>query len=100
MLYLQILPIGDTGAATKREMIETILGWMPQPAQLPADLSEVLDGGVASYGAGVAQRDRYVKYLCRFAVAWKEAPEATRTSALADPWSFREFVYEEVGGPR
>src|SRR5207249_283984 len=66
---------------------------------LPADLSEALDGGVASYGAGMAQRDRYVKYLARFAVAWKDASESRRGAALADPWNFRDFVYEEVGGP-
>lgn len=44
-LFIELLPIGDTGASKKREVVEAILNWMPDPADLPADLSGVLDGG-------------------------------------------------------
>jgi MoxR-like ATPase len=95
-LFIELLPIGDTGASKKRDVVAAILSWMPDPAALPADLSGVLDGGVASYGPGKAQRDRYVKYLVRFSVAWKEVSDADRETALSDPWRFREFVYDNV----
>jgi hypothetical protein len=96
ILFIELLPIGDTGAAKKREVVEEILGWMPEPVALPPDLIRVLDFGVASYGPGKAQRDRYVKYLVRFAVAWKQAPEDERRAALDDAWIFRDFVYRHV----
>lgn len=37
-----------------------------------------------------------MKYLVRFSVAWKEASDADRETALSDPWRFREFVYDKV----
>lgn len=99
LLYVQLLPIADTGGETKRKIVRTILGWMAQPVALPEDLSQALDFGVAHYGAGMAQRDRYVKFLGRFVVAWKETSSEHRMAALSDPWAFRQFVYDEVGGP-
>ena len=98
LLYVQLLPIGDTGAELKRQLVQSVLGWMARPISVPDDLLRALDGGVAHYGAGNMQRDRYVKYFVRFAVAWTELAADERLRLVDDPWAFRDFVHG-LGGP-
>jgi 5-methylcytosine-specific restriction protein B len=98
LLYVHSLPIVNTGEEAKRALIEAPLEWMSERVALPADLIEPLRTGVANFGAGLAQRDRYVKYFVRFVQAWKERGSGDRERLLAQPSSFREFVHS-LGGP-
>ena len=93
LVYVLSLSISNVGVEAKRELVEAVLGRMSRPVPLPDELSHALDGGVASYGAGITRRDRYVKYFIRFASAWKELDESEQSSLLDDPWEFWKFVH-------
>src|SRR5204863_895928 len=69
-----------------------------EPLTVPESLWEPFDGGVANYGAGLAQRDRYMKYLVTFAREWAHLDDLERGRLLDDPWQFRAFVHG-LGGP-
>jgi len=97
LLYIHILPVADTGATAKRNLVETILGWMRAPVPISPELIQPLSGGVASYGSGNMQRDRYVKWLVRFVLTLKEADPETRARVLSDPWEFRAFAHSLEG---
>jgi hypothetical protein len=96
MLYMQALPISNMRLATKQSQIEQILGWMVEPATIPDDLVPPLDGGVADFGAGLAQRPTYVRYLLLVIKALKAEDEAARAAILGEPWRFRAFIDEAV----
>jgi 5-methylcytosine-specific restriction protein B len=98
LLYVYFLPISNVGASGKRHVIDAVLGWMTEAVSLPDDLAAVLDGGVANYGAGLVQRDRYIKYFIRFALHWKELQPSEQEKLVEDPWVFRDFVHG-LGGP-
>jgi len=94
LLYMHVLTVSNSTPATKRALIEPVLSWMQEPVLFPDELAAPFVEGVANYGAGLAQRDRFVKYFVRFVVAWKALPQERVTALLADPWEFRDFVHE------
>jgi 5-methylcytosine-specific restriction enzyme B len=98
LLYVHSLPIVNTGPDAKRTLIEAPLGWMAAAVSIPDDLITPLTGGVANFGAGLAQRDRYMRYFVQFVQAWKAQDRAENNRLLADPSSFREFLHN-LGGP-
>jgi 5-methylcytosine-specific restriction enzyme B len=98
LLYIHSLPITNTGLDAKLTLIGAPLGWMTAPVAIPDDLVAPLTGGVANFGAGIAQRDRYVRYFVRFAQAWKELDRDEIERLLSDPPSFRQFLHD-LGGP-
>ncbi len=93
ILFLQLLAEDDVKGELKLEHVDTILGLVPGHASVPPELQDALNsGGVASYGAGKAFRDAYVRFLLRFLIGWKELDEAEQERALADPWAFLRLV--------
>src|SRR5439155_10336959 len=98
LLYMHTLPISNAGVEAKRAIVEPVLTWMEHPVTLPERLVEPFGGGVANYGAGLAQRDRYVKYFVRFVQEWKLLSPEEAAQILDEPWEFREFIHE-LGGP-
>jgi MoxR-like ATPase len=98
VLYVVSLPISNIGVPAKRNLVETVLDWMSEPVAVPNDLLTALDGGVANYGAGLVQRDRYVKYFIDLIQRWKALESGEQQRLLDDPWAFRAFVHES-GGP-
>src|SRR5947209_10412062 len=95
MLYFHLLlPIGIRGD-TKRRMINTVLGWSPEPVAIPADLSAALDRGIVRVGIAYnAARPFLLHFLIEFALAWKELPAPAREEALRDAWRFKEIVWQ------
>ena len=63
LLYIMSLPISNMGFRRSESLVETVLSWMQRARRGSGRLVEALDGGVANYGAGLVQRDRYVKYF-------------------------------------
>ncbi len=94
VIYIHLLvPIGIQGD-TKRRLINTVLGWSPEPAAVPAGLSLALDRGIARVGTAYnTARPFLLRFLIEFAIAWKELPDAAREEALRDPWRFKEIVW-------
>jgi hypothetical protein len=93
LLFVQLLAEGDVNAELKLEHIDGILALAPGHATVPDPLKEALgSGGVASYGAGKAFRDAYLRFLVRFLTSWKEQDGSVQEQALSDPWSFLPLV--------
>ncbi|MEN0015583.1 MAG: AAA family ATPase, partial [Solirubrobacteraceae bacterium] len=68
---------------------------LPDGVSIPADLDEILAGGIANYGSGKQRRDAYVRFLLRFARRAKQV-SASGPTDFEDPWWFRSLV-REVG---
>lgn len=94
VLYVHFLLPIDYKGETKRRIIETVLGWSPQPVHIPADLAAPLDRGLVRVGTGYGTyRPFQLHFLIEFALAWKKLSAAERERALADPWVFKEIVW-------
>ncbi|MDP9314434.1 MAG: EVE domain-containing protein, partial [Chloroflexota bacterium] len=81
-------------AATKRQLVTTILGWSPSPAGLPDDLFQALDHGLAAMGVAFGTyRPNQLGFLLEFVRRWKTLPEAEQTRLLDDPWAFKKWLF-------
>jgi MoxR-like ATPase len=92
IVYVEHLGERDTGVATKHRNLEALFDLLPDGVTVPADLWEILDGGIASYGPGKQYRDAYVRFVLKLARAAKEEVRSGRAEELADPWRFRDLV--------
>jgi len=96
LLYLELLCEADTGGDQKMEHLEGVLGLLPSPLPIPAEVEAALRvNGVASFGPGKAYRDSFLRFLARVVVAVKERSDANRSELLSEPWKFREIVEQE-----
>jgi hypothetical protein len=92
IVYVEYLGERDTNATTKHKNLQAMFDLLPDGVAVPADLWEILDGGIASYGPGKSYRDFYVRFLLKLARAAKEEVRNGRSENLQDPWRFREVV--------
>jgi 5-methylcytosine-specific restriction protein B len=93
LVYLQQLPIADTGAPHKRNQVMAVLNLGSGVDSIPADLDAALDGGIATYGAAKVHVWGHMKLLARFAVSWTRLGDEERAAALSDPWKFKGVLY-------
>ena len=94
ILYVHLLITVAAGGKKKREIVQEVLGWMPDPPTIPADFDRALDHGLVDPGTYYStRRDRCVAFMIRFGQAWAALDDAIRTELLADPWAFKDFVW-------
>ncbi|MGH8435067.1 MAG: McrB family protein [Pseudomonas sp.] len=81
---------------TVEEFVQLGLSAARGTAGIPAELQPALETGMASTGAGFfTNRYWMLAFLVRFIKKWKvELAAERRKAALADPWAFKEIVYE------
>lgn len=91
-LFVFHLKDAETPARTKRAEIQRVLTGMPAPPDVPDDLSEALETGVARYGRGKLHKWPHFTYLLRFASRWLDLSPKARGKLRADPWEFRSFL--------
>lgn len=96
---LQVLPIGGAiGHDKKRDRIETILGMMQHPVELPRIFDEAFDGGSFNPGPAMTSGvNNAITLLLDFASLWVDLPDEQQEAALEDPLEFRAVV-RAVGG--
>lgn len=93
ILFVQLLAEDDVKGERKLEHLNKILALAPGHAAIPANLKVALNaGGVASYGAGKAFRDAYMRFLLRLLAGWKQLDPGERVRTLDDPWAFLKVV--------
>jgi 5-methylcytosine-specific restriction protein B len=92
IVYVEYLGERDTSVETKHANLRTLFDLLPDGVSVPADLWEILDGGIASYGPGKQYRDFYIRFLLKLARAAKKEVRDGRTEYLEDPWRFRDVV--------
>jgi 5-methylcytosine-specific restriction enzyme B len=94
-----VLPLCHVSGTAKRDRINTVLSWLPEPVAIPADLDLALDsGGVFNGGVGFnIKLWSQLVHLVAFVQAWWRQDESAREEALTDPWAWKRFI-ESVGG--
>jgi hypothetical protein len=92
LVYVEYLGERDTSASTKRTKLGALLDLLPNDVAIPPQLSEILDGGIASYGPGKGYRYAYVRFLLKLARRTKEEVREGGVAKLEDPWGFRDLV--------
>lgn len=99
LLYLQVLPLSNVGAATKIARIETVLSWTASGAQLDDELRAGLQAaGNFNGGAGFNIRIwQHLPWLCSFIQYWTSLSDEARSRALRNPWVFREVALSTPG---
>jgi 5-methylcytosine-specific restriction enzyme B len=94
LLYVNVLPLADQKPATKKKLVQQVLGWARRDAVLPEQIEQTLDEGRLFSGGVAFKTLRWAQFalLVKFVRAWKTLPEEQRTAALNDPWAFRTIV--------
>ena len=95
LLYVNLLIIWRMRGPTKRESLATVLGWLPDPVEIPAHLDDALEKGIINPGQYyLTRRDLQLGYLIATASTWRTFDPQRRDDLLADPWAFRDFALE------
>lgn len=94
LLFVHAAPLSNIGPATKRDRIRTVLSWLDPAPEIPAPMELALaTAGVFNGGTGFNVGIwRQVGWLLAFVEHWWGQRDSVRTSALADPWRFRDVV--------
>ena len=94
VLYVHFLIIWHEGMGgdRKREGINRVLGWSPQPEPIPDDWVDGLTPGIASSPGFMMYRQYHVGFLIEFVEQWKEQESSEQDRLLKNPWAFKDFV--------
>ncbi|MHC1558086.1 McrB family protein [Actinomycetospora sp. C-140] len=98
LLYLNMLPLADFRATTKKANVERVLAMMGRPVDIPSELLDAMDAG--AFAGGVAfktSRWAQLALLVQFVAWWKGQDAARRAALLEDPYGFRDAVSELPG---
>lgn len=95
LIFVHLLISDQLKRDTKSALIHTVLAWSPSPIDLPLDLEGALDGGLCNAGQGfLINRPFLLMFLVGFVQRWKQLSDEGRRVALADPWKFKQLVFE------
>lgn len=91
----QLLPIssGTIGERAKKERVQTLLGYMDHPVQIPAEIAKAFKSG--SFNPGLAMNNNLFHALVliiRLLESWLNKPETDKEILLGDAWAWRDFV--------
>ncbi|MGY4542831.1 5-methylcytosine-specific restriction protein B [Arthrobacter sp. UYNi723] len=91
----QLLPIssGTIGERAKKERIQTLLGYMDHPVQIPAEVAKAFKSG--SFNPGLAMNNNLYSALVliiRLLENWLKKTETDKEMLLGDAWTWRDFV--------
>ena len=93
-LYVHLLIQAQT-VATKRERIETVLGWHPNTVSFPERLSDGLSGKLVNAEGGFG--NKFISYqvgtLIESVVHWKNLESSEHERLIQDPWAFKDFLF-------
>ena len=81
------------GHSTKRERIDRVLGWSPEPVSVPRDLTAAYAPGIANTGTAFGTyRPEMLAFIIEFAEQWKVEETDRREQIIGDPWQFKQFA--------
>ncbi|QHC68150.1 AAA domain-containing protein [Rathayibacter sp. VKM Ac-2759] len=92
LCYLQRLPLTNIRPQTKLQLLQEILGVLPDRPQVPEAIVDALDTrGVFNGGQGFNQQiAQHLQWLCDFVQHWDGLDPEAREAAIDDPWLFRD----------
>ncbi|MFB0836059.1 AAA family ATPase [Arthrobacter halodurans] len=96
----QLLPIspGAIGERAKKERVQTLLGYMDHPVQIPTEVSKAFKSG--SFNPGTAMSNNLYAALVMIIGlldGWLRQTEAEKERLLGDAWAWRDFVNDLPG---
>lgn len=91
LLAFHLLITRTITAPKKRELVDTVLGWMERPAEIPSSVTTAFEHGFINPGTYYnTGRPFQLRYLIQLGGMWKALPSEVRSEALADPVRFRD----------
>lgn len=91
VLHFLVIKPSAMSAPRKLSTIDSILSWMPEPPQVPADIEAVMGQGLVHPGLWVmTRRDLQLAWYIRFARAFRQDPDPVGTAG--DPWRLRALT--------
>lgn len=91
----QLLPIssGTIGERAKKERVQTLIGYMDHPVQIPAEVAKAFKSGSFNPGPAMSQ-DLHgaLVLIIRLLESWLNKPETDKEILLGDAWAWRDFV--------
>lgn len=91
-LYVHYLP-RSTKSETKKSAVETVLGWSPEPINIPPEFVDVFQAGFINLGPGNGLLNFQLGVLIEAVEHWKKLPSRTWDNLLKDEWAFKNFVF-------
>lgn len=92
-LCVYFLIADSVGGPTKRDVIQTVLGWMQDPAAVPEDIGHALDGGIANAGLAFnTRRPAHISQVLVFARAFKQLAPDEQLATFEKPFQLRAFL--------
>jgi MoxR-like ATPase len=92
-VYLLIVHHAEMGTARKLALLESILELLQRRVEIPADLVQALDHGIARCGIAYhSRRDAQFAFMIEATLGWKGLAQEARDKALADPWAFKAIL--------
>ena len=92
VLFVHYLLSEGMKGDTKRERINQVLGWAPDPPTIPQSLAACLDTGFLNTSASAANTPFQLGTQIELVEQWKQLPPKEREQILNDPWAFKGFV--------
>ena len=91
VLYVSYLILANRN---KQPHVETVLGWSPEPVEIPPELISGLQAAFINLGAGNGMIPFYVGRLIETVAQWKTLELSHRDRLLNDPWAFKGFLFD------
>jgi hypothetical protein len=94
LLYIHFLISVYFEPRKKREIVETVLSWVPDPPVLDAELDAGFDSGLVIPGTfSRTHCHSSLGYLIRFGRAWCEQDSGVAMRRWTDPYVFKVFLW-------
>ncbi len=94
ILYVHLLIVANKKGDTKRQWIETVLGWTPSPIEIQNDViaAGFTTGFVTPGFIFDTNKEQQIRFLIRFVERWKEESAEKQGRLQSDPWLFNYFL--------
>jgi 5-methylcytosine-specific restriction enzyme B len=89
---VQLFPMAEVAATSKRKEIDELLAAGEIEVRYPGDVTAALDHGLAKYGMAKVHKYWHLCLIIDRVLAFKRLPVSEREAVLGDPWAWKRFV--------
>jgi 5-methylcytosine-specific restriction enzyme B len=89
---VQLMPMAEVSAASKRKEIDELLSAGGVSVQYPDDVAAALEHGLANYGMAKVHKYWHLCLIIDRLLAVKKLTVDDRETVLSDPWEWKRFV--------
>ena len=92
---VQLMPMAEVSAESKRKEIDELLAAGGLSVDYPSDVLEAFGHGLANYGMAKVHKYWHLCLIIDRALALKQLSASERADVLADPWAWKRFVRDQ-----